>query len=93
MIAAFNAVRRIDDYAFTPEQSISHGITTFVAQNRGGRQEGTHPEGIQERPYAGGMLLGVYLHNHYIVQEGRLWGCCNGGEMKELWHWAAVTWD
>lgn len=40
MIAAFNAVNRIDDYAFTPEQSISHGITTFVAQNRGaGRQE------------------------------------------------------
>lgn len=40
IIAAFNAVNRIDDYAFTPEQSISHGITTFVAQNRGaGRQE------------------------------------------------------
>ncbi len=40
MIAAFNAVNRIDDYAFTPEQSISHGITTFVAQNRGaGRRE------------------------------------------------------
>ena len=40
MIAAFNAVNRIDDYAFTPEQSISHGITTFVAQNRGaGRKE------------------------------------------------------
>lgn len=34
-IAAFQAVNRIDDYAFTPEQSISHGITTFVAQNRG----------------------------------------------------------
>ena len=40
MIAAFNAVNRIDDYAFTPEQSISQGITTFVAQNRGaGRYE------------------------------------------------------
>ncbi|MCC8027235.1 MAG: MATE family efflux transporter [Clostridium sp.] len=40
MIAAFNAVNRIDDYAFTPEQSISHGITTFVAQNRGaGKRE------------------------------------------------------
>jgi len=35
MIAAFNAVGRVDDFAFTPEQSISHGITTFVAQNRG----------------------------------------------------------
>ena len=40
MIAAFNAVNRIDDYAFTPEQSISHGITTFVAQTRGaGKKE------------------------------------------------------
>lgn len=35
VIAAYNAVTRIDDFAFTPEQSISHGITTFVAQNRG----------------------------------------------------------
>jgi putative MATE family efflux protein len=34
-IAAFNAVNRVDDFAFTPEQSISHGIMTFVAQNRG----------------------------------------------------------
>lgn len=40
MIAAFNAVSRIDDFAFTPQQSISHGITTFIAQNRGaGRTE------------------------------------------------------
>lgn len=29
VIAAFNAVTRVDDFAFTPEQSISHGITTF----------------------------------------------------------------
>lgn len=40
VIAAFNAVTRVDDYAFTPEQSISHGITTFVAQNNGaGKRE------------------------------------------------------
>lgn len=38
MIAAFNAVSRIDDFAFTPQQSISHGITTFVAQNRGAKK-------------------------------------------------------
>lgn len=35
VIASFNAVNRIDDYACLPEQSISHGITTFTAQNRG----------------------------------------------------------
>lgn len=34
-MAAFNAVSRIDDYAFTPQQSISAGMTTFIAQNRG----------------------------------------------------------
>lgn len=39
VIAAFNALNRIDDFAFTPEQSISHGITTFIAQNRGAKKE------------------------------------------------------
>ena len=34
-IAAYNAVTRIDDFAFTPEQQIGHGMTTFIAQNRG----------------------------------------------------------
>ena len=37
-IAAYNAVTRVDDFAFTPEQSISHGIT-FVAQNRGAQKK------------------------------------------------------
>lgn len=35
VIAAFNAVNRIDDFACIPEQSISHGMMTCVAQNRG----------------------------------------------------------
>ncbi len=39
VIAAFHAVNRVDDFACMPEQSISHGITTFVAQNRGAGQE------------------------------------------------------
>ncbi len=52
MIAAFNAVGRIDDYAFTPEQSISHGITTFVAQNRGAKK----PERIRSG-FRRGLLL------------------------------------
>lgn len=47
IIAAFNAVTRVDDFAFTPEQSISHGITTFVAQNRGSAaaKQAKTPEG------------------------------------------------
>lgn len=35
MIAAFNAVTRVDDFACIPCQSISHGMMTCVAQNRG----------------------------------------------------------
>ena len=27
------------DFAFTPEQSIAHAITTYIAQNRGAKKE------------------------------------------------------
>ncbi|WP_442876720.1 MATE family efflux transporter [Eisenbergiella porci] len=57
VIAAFQAVNRVDDFAFTPEQSISHGITTFTAQNLGSRQD---EERKRERVGAGlrtGLLL------------------------------------
>ena len=37
-IAAFNAVTRVDDFSFTPEQSIATAITTYIAQNRGAGQ-------------------------------------------------------
>lgn len=52
VIAAFNAVNRVDDYAFTPEQSISHGITTFVAQNRGAKKKERIGQGFRD-----GLLL------------------------------------
>jgi len=39
MIAAFNAVGRVDDFACIPEQSISSGMMTCIAQNRGAGQE------------------------------------------------------
>ncbi len=35
VIAAFNAVSRVDDFACIPEQSISSAMMTCVAQNRG----------------------------------------------------------
>lgn len=38
-IAAYNAVTRVDDFACIPEQSISSGISTFIAQNRGAGRE------------------------------------------------------
>ncbi len=58
VMAAFNAVNRVDDYAFTPEQSISHGITTFVAQNDGARKE----ERIRK-----GFRTGLFLEVCYWV--------------------------
>ena len=35
VIAAFNAVTRMDDFACIPAQSISSAMSTFIAQNRG----------------------------------------------------------
>ena len=61
VIAAFNACTRVDDFAFTPEQSISHAITTFVAQNRGAEK--------QERIRAG-FRRGLMLEACYWVLIG-----------------------
>lgn len=58
VMAAFNAVNKIDAYAFTPEQSISNAITTFVAQNSGA--------GKEERIRAG-FRMGMFLEFCYWV--------------------------
>ncbi|MBW3087626.1 MATE family efflux transporter [Bifidobacterium sp. 82T24] len=61
VIAAFNAVTRVDDFAFTPQQSISHGITTYVAQNRGaGRTDRIRP----------GFRAGLRLEFFYWILIG-----------------------
>lgn len=52
VMAAFNAVNKLDAYAFTPEQSISHAMTTFVAQNSGAGKEERIRKGFRT-----GMLL------------------------------------
>lgn len=64
VIAAFNAVSKIDDYAFTPEQNISHAMTTFIAQNNGaGKTErikkGFHTGMFIELVYGIGICLVV----------------------------------
>lgn len=38
-IATFNAVSRVDDFVFQPQQSIGSAMTTFIAQNKGAKQE------------------------------------------------------
>ena len=45
-IAVFNAVNRVDDFALTPEQSISHGMMTFVSQNRGAKKPERMKKGL-----------------------------------------------
>ncbi|MCD8067803.1 MAG: MATE family efflux transporter [Lachnospiraceae bacterium] len=39
VIAAFTAVNKVDDYAYTPQQNIGHAMTTFIAQNEGAGQK------------------------------------------------------
>lgn len=56
VIAAFNAVNRVDDFAFIPEQSISHGMMTCVAQNRGAG----NIRRVRETLRAGLMLESAY---------------------------------
>lgn len=60
-IAAFNAVTRVDDFAFTPQQSIGAAITTYIAQNRGAEK----PERI--RP---GFSAGLRLELCYWLLIG-----------------------
>lgn len=56
VIAAFNAVSRVDDFACIPEQSISSGMMTCIAQNRGA---GEH-ERVGETLKRGMMIEAAY---------------------------------
>ena len=47
-MATFNAVNRVDDFAYTPQQSIGQGITVFIAQNRGAGNETRVRKGLKE---------------------------------------------
>lgn len=63
VVAAYNAVTRIDDFAFTPEQSISHAITTFSAQNRGAGNLKRVKQGFRK----GLLLESVYFVFIFLV--------------------------
>ena len=47
VIAVFNAISRIDDFAFTPQQSIANGMTVFMAQNRGAKKKDRMQKGFR----------------------------------------------
>jgi len=58
VIAAFNAVSKVDAFAFVPEQSIAQGITTYVAQNKGASKN----DRIKR-----GFLAGIGLEVCYFI--------------------------
>ena len=45
--AAFTAVNRIDDFAYTPEQNIAHAMTALMAQNKGAGKNDRMREGFR----------------------------------------------
>lgn len=63
VIAAYNAVTRIDAFALTPEQSIAQAITTYIAQNRGAKKAGRIRHGF---------LLGMAMEFSYFLLIGTL---------------------
>ena len=56
VMAAFTAVNRVDDFAYTPQQNIGHAMTTFIAQNKGAG----HKERIRKGFQAGMLTEAVY---------------------------------
>ena len=47
VVAAFTAVNRIDDFAYTPEQNIAHSMTALMAQNNGAGNNNRMQEGFR----------------------------------------------
>lgn len=66
-IAAFNAVSRVDDFAFTPQQSIAQAMTVFIAQNRGACKEERIKEGFKKTLF---IELGYWFILAIVVLVG-----------------------
>ncbi len=54
--AAFTAVNRVDDFAYTPEQNIGHAMTAMMAQNKGAGK----PERMRESFRVGMRMELIY---------------------------------
>lgn len=76
-VAAFNAVSIIDSYVLAPGDSLASSLTTFTAQNKGGKQYPRIPQGLKTMLiiafiytvsitlivfFNGRSLLGIFLH-------------------------------
>ena len=86
VIAAFNAVSRVDDFACIPEQSISSAMMTCIAQNRGAgkydRVKETLRRGMMiEIGYGVGIGALVFLLKSPIM---RLFAAQDGAKMLQM---------
>lgn len=73
VIAAFAAVNRVDDFAYTPEQNIGHAMTTFLAQNKGAGHKERMRKGfrygmLMELVYALFLFAVIYLGAEPIMK-------------------------
>lgn len=66
-IAAFNAVNRVDDFAFMPQQSIAQALTVFLAQNRGAGKKDRIKKGFREAML---LELGYFILLFMVVFFG-----------------------
>lgn len=73
VIAAFAAVNRVDDFAYTPQQNIGHAMTTFIAQNRGAKKEDRIKAGFKcglliELIYSIGLFFVIFFLSNPIMR-------------------------
>lgn len=72
-MAAFAAVNRIDDFAYTPEQNIGHAMMAFLAQNKGAGKKERIRAGFRcglaiETAYAIGICLVCFLFARPLME-------------------------
>ena len=83
VIAAFNAVNRIDDFACIPEQSISHAMMNYISQCDGAGKDGKKKEGFRK-----GMILeliyGILIFGVVYIFRSRIIRIFGGGRMAEI---------
>ena len=83
VIAAFNAVNRIDDFACIPEQSISHAMMNYVSQCDGAVKDAKKKEGFRK-----GMILellyGILISGVVYTFRGKIIRIFGGGRMAEI---------
>lgn len=73
VMAAFTAVNRVDDFAYTPQQNIGHAMTTFIAQNKGAGKKDRIKRGFQcglliETVYSLFLLVVIFLAAPLIMK-------------------------